>query len=63
MSGESNRESGSSIWFKLLWRSEVCGVRALALLGLRLRHGLDVSTEILPGHDLLDRLPADRPWR
>src|SRR6266550_1106982 len=28
---------------------------ALALLGLRLRHGLDVSTEILPWHDLLDR--------
>src|SRR5262249_4138268 len=27
---------------------------ALALLGLRLRHGLDVSTEILPWHDLLD---------
>src|SRR5712671_2198233 len=38
---------------------------ALALLGLRLRHGLDVSTEILPWHDLLDRfqriaLGADR---
>ena len=29
---------------------------ALALLGLRLRHGLDVSAEILPSHDLLDRL-------
>src|SRR5262245_51798548 len=29
---------------------------ALALLGLRLRHGLNVSTEILPWHDLLDRL-------
>src|SRR3981189_2021785 len=29
---------------------------ALALLGLRLRHGLDVSAEILPWHDLLDRL-------
>src|SRR5262249_26065184 len=28
---------------------------ALALLGLRLRHGLDVSTQILPWHDLLDR--------
>src|SRR6266508_4059666 len=28
---------------------------ALALLGLRLRHSLDVSTEILPWHDLLDR--------
>src|SRR5262245_30303370 len=28
---------------------------ALALLALRLRHGLDVSTEILPWHDLLDR--------
>src|SRR5258706_1669813 len=28
---------------------------ALALLGLRLRHGLNVSTEILPWHDLLDR--------
>ena len=38
---------------------------ALALLGLRLRHGLNVSTEILPWHDLLDRfqriaLAADR---
>src|SRR5947208_11114238 len=38
---------------------------ALALLGLRLRHGLDVSAEILPWHDLLDRhqriaLGADR---
>jgi hypothetical protein len=29
---------------------------ALALLGLRLRRGLDVSAEILPWHDLLDRL-------
>src|SRR5262249_29145390 len=28
---------------------------ALALLRLRLSHGLDVSTEILPWHDLLDR--------
>src|SRR5712672_1613792 len=28
---------------------------ALALLRLRLRHGLDVSTEILPWHDLLNR--------
>src|SRR6266516_3742011 len=28
---------------------------ALALLGLRLRHCLDVSTELLPWHDLLDR--------
>src|SRR5438876_5525755 len=28
---------------------------AIALLGLRLRHGLDVSTEILPWHELLDR--------
>jgi hypothetical protein len=29
---------------------------ALALLGLRLRHSLDISAEILPWHDLLDRL-------
>src|SRR5437016_7435620 len=29
---------------------------ALALLGLRLRHRLDVSAEILPSHHLLDRL-------
>src|SRR5260370_27993722 len=29
---------------------------ALALLGLRLSHGLDVSAEILPWHDLLDHL-------
>src|SRR5204863_1187855 len=29
---------------------------ALALLGLRLRHGLDVSAEILPSHHLIDRL-------
>src|SRR6195256_6617075 len=29
---------------------------ALAFLGLRLRHSLDVSAEILPWHDLLDRL-------
>jgi hypothetical protein len=29
---------------------------ALALFGLRLHHGLDASTEILPWHDLLDRL-------
>src|SRR5262249_8769107 len=29
---------------------------ALALLGLRLRHRLDVSAEILPSHDFLDRL-------
>src|SRR5207244_9451719 len=29
---------------------------ALALLRLRLSHGLDVSAEILPWHDLLDRL-------
>src|SRR6266481_9565380 len=29
---------------------------ALALLGLRLRHRLDVSAEILPSHYLLDRL-------
>src|SRR5262249_3383322 len=28
---------------------------ALALLGLRLGHALDVSTEVLPPHDLLDR--------
>src|SRR5262249_43014223 len=28
---------------------------ALALLGLRLRHALDVSAEVLPPHDLLDR--------
>jgi hypothetical protein len=38
---------------------------ALALLGLRLRHRLDVGAEILPPHDLLDRhqriaLGADR---
>src|SRR5262249_25859734 len=29
---------------------------ALALLGFRLRHRLDVSTEVLPWHDPLDRL-------
>src|SRR5260370_5241188 len=29
---------------------------ALALPGLRLRHRLDVSAEILPSHDCLDRL-------
>jgi hypothetical protein len=29
---------------------------ALALLGLRLGHPLDVSPEVLPRHDLLDRL-------
>src|SRR5262249_41893751 len=28
---------------------------ALALLGLRLGHALDVSAEVLPPHDLLDR--------
>src|SRR5262249_61314642 len=28
---------------------------ALALLGLRLGHALDVSAEVLPRHDLLDR--------
>jgi len=33
----------------------VTGV-ALALLGLRLGHPLDVSPEVLPRHDLLDRL-------
>src|SRR5207253_8494257 len=33
----------------------LAGGVALALLGLRLRHCLDVSTEILPWHDLLDR--------
>jgi hypothetical protein len=38
---------------------------ALALLGLRLRHGLVLGAEILPWHDLLDRfqriaLGADR---
>src|SRR5213083_1941254 len=41
-----------------LWSDRVIGLAAgvaLALLGLRLRHGLDVSTEILPWHDLLDR--------
>jgi hypothetical protein len=36
---------------------------ALALLGLRLGHPLDVSPEVLPRHNLLDRLLADRPWR
>jgi hypothetical protein len=39
-------------------RAEPAGAAgaAPALLGLRLRNGLDVSAEILPWHDLLDRI-------